>query len=60
MTQQEATEQITQILAQFKGKGEVSFDGDTRGADEIVCDIVKEALEHLDVDGLGGCRLCAS
>lgn len=65
MTEREkAVADIMAILQPFKGTGYVDWDDpdcpNTFTPDEPVRDIVRDALRKLDIDGLGGCRLCAS
>ena len=56
--QERAATQIAAILRPLRVLP--LYEEDTRGCASAQLDVVREVLRRLDVDGLGGCRLCAN
>jgi len=56
--------QIVAILRPLKGAGEPYYEDadhpDRVGPDQPIREILGQVLEELDIDGMGGCRLCLS
>jgi hypothetical protein len=58
MSHEETVRQLVAILRPLKGTGEPYYDGDRSGPDAPIRAAVVDALKELQLDGMGGCRLC--
>lgn len=55
-----ALEQIVEILRPLRDASELYYENDPVGLDNKIRHVIKCAMKELDIDGLGGCRLCLS
>lgn len=62
--QQEIANKLVELLRPLKGTGANYYDDDEYpdrvGPDQPIREVVRQALAELDIDDLGGCRLCLS
>lgn len=58
---EETINKLVEILRPLKGTGRNNGTEDfpdKYGPDQPIRDVIKEVLKRLDVDGMGGCRVC--